>query len=575
MKPTRFHTETAYPFWPLPERSMSINTSTSRPTWYTSERRWVIGFAALIVLITTIPYLVGYATQGVDWRFSGFVFGVEDGNNYIAKMLTGTSGAWLFRTPYTAFPQNGILMYLPYILLGKLAAPPDLHDQLIALLQLFRITAVFLYVLASYDFLAFFVKDERLRRYGLALVTLGGGLGWLLAMLGYSEWLGSLPLDFISPESFGFLGVFGIAHLPLARALLLWTLLAYLKAASLETKDKLFYQGLKMGVLWLLAGLAQPLVAPVIGAVIGLHLVVMAAWQWLRKQRGQSTEWPTWRRLVRLAVVSGILPGLFVLYNLWAIWTDPYLRILSAQLIIRSPSPIHYLVAYGLILPFVFLGARRLLTAEPWKGWLLVAWVLAVPFLAYAPTNLQRRLPEGLWVALVTLGLCSVDGLRVFNPRRFKGFQFITLLAFPTTMLLFVGGLLAAMHPASPVFQPATEAAAFDSLAAASGWNAGNQPVVLSAYDTGNALPAWAPVRVVIGHGPESADLKQLQPEVRAFYSDITTDAARLEMIHRLDIEYIIWGPSERALGGWDPRQAPYLKVIEDNADYIALEVVQ
>ena len=535
----------------------------------------MLGFAALVALFTTIPYLVGYAAQGSDWRFSGFVFGVEDGNTYIAKMLAGSAGAWLFRTPYTASPQAGVVMYLPYILLGKLADPPALHEQLIALLQLFRILAIFLYVLATYDFLSFFVSNVTVRRYGLVLVSLGGGLGWVLALLGHSEWLGSLPLDFISPESFGFLGLYGIAHLALARALLLWTLLAYLRAVSTEAKVSVVRQALKVGFLWLLAGLAQPLAAPVIGAVIGLHLFALAIWQLVRKRRGLATDWPDWKRGVRLAVLSGIMPGLFVIYNLWAVLTDPFLRIWSAQNIIRSPSPLHYLLAYGLILPFVILGARRLLVAEPWKGSLLVAWVLATPWLIYAPTNLQRRLPEGIWVALVVLALCSVDSPQVFTAKRFSRFQLITLLAFPTTLLLFAGGVLAALHPSLPVFQPASEAATFDSLASPSKASMGFGPVVMSAYDTGNALPAWAPVRVVIGHGPESADLAELLPQVSAFYSQAITDSARMEMIRRLDIHFVLWGPGERALGDWDPRQAPYLHLIEENGDYAVLEVLR
>jgi hypothetical protein len=545
------------------------------PHRFPSERRWVLGFAALVALLTTIPYLVGYATQGSDWRFSGFVFGVEDGNTYIAKMLAGSAGAWLFRTPYTASPQAGVVMYLPYILLGKLAAPPALHEQLIALLQMFRILAIFLYILATYDFLSYFVSNVRLRRYGLVLVTLGGGLGWVLALLGRSEWLGSLPLDFISPESFGFLGLYGIAHLALARALLLWTLLAYLKAISPDARVSTFRQALKIGLLWLLAGLAQPLAAPVIGAVIGLHLFALCVWQFIRRQRGQVTDWPAWRRAVRLAVLSGILPGVFVIYNLWAVLTDPFLRIWSAQNVIRSPSPLHYLLAYGLLIPFVFWGARRLLVTEPWRGSLLAAWVLAAPWLIYAPTNLQRRLAEGVWVALVALALCSVDSPQVFAARRFKQFQLITLLAFPTTLLLFAGGILAALYPSLPVFQPASEAETFDSLASPSQAFVGSGPVVMSAYDTGNALPAWAPVRVVIGHGPESANVEELKPQVSAFYSQNMTDPARIEMIRRLDIRYVLWGPGERALGDWDPRHAPYLRLLAENGDYAVLEVLR
>jgi hypothetical protein len=50
------------------------------------NRSWVLWLRALVMLATTLPYLLGYAVQGQDWRFTGFVFGVEDGNSYIAKM---------------------------------------------------------------------------------------------------------------------------------------------------------------------------------------------------------------------------------------------------------------------------------------------------------------------------------------------------------------------------------------------------------------------------------------------------------------------------------------------------------
>ena len=200
-----------------------------------AERRWVFYFAVLVLLLTLLPYLIGFAVQGPDYRFTGFLIGVEDGNSYIAKMLAGSDGAWLFRTPYTPSPQQGVVMFLPYLLLGKLASSPGLHLQLVALYHLFRLAAGFLMIQASYDFLAFFVQDIRLRRFGLALVILGGGLGWILVLIGKDWWLGSLPLDFYSPETFGFLGLFGVPHLALARALLLWALLAYRAYGIAET----------------------------------------------------------------------------------------------------------------------------------------------------------------------------------------------------------------------------------------------------------------------------------------------------------------------------------------------------
>ena len=172
-----------------------------------AERRWVITFGMVVMLVTTIPYLIGYASQGDDWRFTGFVFGVEDGNSYIAKMLIGASGGWLFRTPYTTIFQRGVIAFLPYILLGKLAHGPGMHDQLVALYHIFRLGAGLLMIFATYDFLALLCHSIHLRRFGLILATLGGGLGWVLFLTGYSQGSSALPLDFYSPETFGFLSL--------------------------------------------------------------------------------------------------------------------------------------------------------------------------------------------------------------------------------------------------------------------------------------------------------------------------------------------------------------------------------
>lgn len=93
--------------------------------------------------------------------------------------------------------------------------------------------------------------------------------------------------------------------------------------------------------------------------------------------------------------------------------------------------------------------------------------------------------------------------------------------------MLLLGGVQAATSPGLPLFRPAQEVAAFQALAAL----AHPGDVVLAAYDTGNALPAWAPVRVVIGHAPESQGIQDLRPRVQAFFSESTPEAERLALI--------------------------------------------
>jgi hypothetical protein len=574
---------------PTPGRDAKLCVSTAPPAEDTSwrsasqeEKRWVLVFAVLVMLVTTLPYLFGYFAQGQAYRFSGFVFGVEDGNSYIAKMLSGSSGDWLFRTPYTAYPQAGLFVYIPYLLLGKLAAPPGLHEQLVSLYHIFRFLAGMLAILASYEFLAYFIRDIRLRRLGVALACLGGGLGWLLVLLGKQNWLGSLPLDFYSPEAFGFLGLYGLPHIAMARALLLWALLAYLNLiqTSFEPsqarpgyRNGFMRRSIQLSLLWLLAGLFQPLTLVLIGVVIGWHQFGVFIYQFIRQHHGQVIEGGYSRRMLGWLLAAAVLPALFTAYNLGISFFDPYAQIWTTQNIIRSPNILHYLLAYGLLAPFAWLGGRRLLRGDIRIGWLPVGWVLIFPLLAYAPLDLQRRLTEGVWLAWCVLALAALDqpiGRPASAAQTRLGLRFAPLwLAFPSTIFLLVGGSLAAWHPAQPVFRTAAQVRVFDYLLSKTTAGA----VVLGAFDTCNALPAWAPVRVLVGHGPESIYKSELEPQIVAFYQSQASDDQRWALIDRFDIAYIFWGPAERNLGDWQPSSASYLTLVQQQGDYALYEV--
>ncbi|HLE52346.1 MAG TPA: hypothetical protein VI755_09795 [Anaerolineales bacterium] len=535
-----------------------------------AEYRWVVIFSGMVMLIATLPYLIGYANQGENWQFTGFVFNVEDGNSYIAKMLRGSAGEWLFKTPYTAMPQRGVMIFLPYLLLGKLAAPPGVHEQLLGLFHLFRIAAGILAILATYNFLALFLRDVRLRQIGLVLVTLGGGLGWVLVMIGRTNWLGSLPLDFYSPETFGFLALYGIPHLALARAFLLWGLAAYLdKTVIMPDTLPSFKDGAKIGVIWLLASLAQPLAGLVILAVVGSHLFALAGWQAWRGWRSEPTDWLRWRRMACIAIWAGLVPVPLLLYTFVSFLFDPFLKAWTAQNTIPSPHPFHYLLAFGVLLPFTLIGISYLLKRNPWLGSMPAVWVLSLPALAYAPFNLQRRLPEGIWVALVTLGMLPFDRLKVRTFKRSIILVSVIMVSIGSTLFLLMGGIKAAARPGWPLSRPSDEVAMFVYLAQ----QAEPDAVVLTAFETGNALPAWSPQRVVIGHGPESANFKETQRRLSEFFEPGTSDAARIALLEEASVEYILWGPAERDLGGWDPGKASYLLRVFKQGEYSLFEV--
>jgi hypothetical protein len=544
-----------------------------------AERRWVAVFAAIVLLLTSLPYLLGYAFQGSDFRFTGFVFGVNDGNSYIAKMLLGAAGWWRFRSPYAALPpQPGYWLFTFFILLGKLSAPPGLHEQLVALFHLARLLCGWLMIRATYDFIAFFVPPVRWRRLGLALAVLGGGLGWLLVLLGRPEWLGSLPLDMYSPETFGFLAIFGLPHLALARAGLLWTILAYLR--MLEGGAPGLKSVVGLAAAWLLTGLGQPMTMAIAGLVIALHLLLLGVASWRRARLASAFDLASWLGLALRVVAAGLLPVLFLAYMLWLPANDTYIRLWSQQNRILSPHPLHYLAAYGLILPYVIAAIRTIWGRLRTAHWLLLIWLAALPLLVYAPLDIQRRLAEGAWVVLVTLAMLSLSSAPDTNdapaapspsPSGSPAWAALPLLlAFPSALLLVLGSCFGLRNPSPPLFLPVDQVRVFEWLQT----HADPDTVALAAFETGNALPAWAPMRVVLGHGPESVYYAQAQSAVQTIFNAASSDMQRQSILRQYGVRYLLWGPDERKAGAWQPDQASYLYPVFQSGPYSLFQVV-
>ncbi len=464
--------------------------------------------------------------------------GVEDGNSYIAKMRLGSEGAWLFKTPYTAFPQTGFLAFIPYLLLGKLTAPPGQHAQLVALFQLFRWAGGFVMITATYHFVSRFIVDNRLRKLGTMIAVIGGGLGWLNLFGLQGLWGGRLPLEFYSPETFGFLSLFTLPHLSMARGLLLFGILAYWRGYEIDFSVK---KMILNGMLWVALGLMQPLTVAVGWLVIGLDLIIRLA----KTSNLQISTFVRQKGVIN-GVVMGILSAPIVIYTIISFTMDPFLKIWSAQNIIQSPPPGDYLLGYIILLPFLFWGAREILRRKRNEEIVIFVWLILVPMLAYFPYNLQRRLPEGTWVALV---IVAMIGLKSLPSRTFRIGLMLSSVSFLSSILILTGSIFTVLQTRQPVFQPADEISSFLFL----GDQVSNFPIVLAAYNTSNALPAWAAVRTVIGHGPESVHLKEVQQNVDDFFNPAVSNDERMKIIDQFSIRYLIWGPNEREMGAWNP----------------------
>ena len=520
-----------------------------------SNQRWKMLFSIFLVLLTMIPYYIA-CRHNNNWIFSGFLFGTEDGNSYIAKMLNGAAGDWFFKTPYTAETQKGLLAFLPYILLGKLSSGVEQHAQLLVLFQIFRVFSIFLFVFSTFDFIYYFIKDIKLTRIGVIFACLGGGLGWL-SIFGLQNWWGNqIPLEFYSPESFGFLSIYGLPHLAFARAFLLWGILNYLKALKSTQPSPFLFRS---GIFLFMIGFFQPLTTAIgIGLLFAYNgfLLINESLKEKNILKGMKGI----NQNLKYMVLVSLAPAIWVIYNFISFSTDPFLEIWQKQNIILSPPVRDYILAYILLLPLMIGGFHHILKLRKQELYLVLVWILCFPLLAYAPYNLQRRLPEGIWIAIIVVSLVFVSQQR----KNKRLVIFLLGLSILPQLIILSAGTQLALDPKEPVFRPAEEVNAFLFLAE----NAQPGDIVLASYDSSNPLPAWAPVRTLTGHGPESVNLQLYEKAIKEFFSEETSQDVRINILGSNDVDFVFWGPNEKALGSWDPGTDENIVLIYDQGNY-------
>ncbi len=511
------------------------------------EWRWVIGWSAVIILITSLPYIYGWWLSTPQRQFSGFILGVEDANSYLAKMRMGAEGNWLFYLPYTPEPHPGVYLYTFHLLLGKLSAATGLSPTLTY--HLARLILGMGLLATVYQFIAAFTKNLKIRQVAFLLVGLGSGLGWLVIVTGWTEQIG-IPLDIYLPEGFNFLILYHLPHLLLAETLLLGGFLLLLQAWQTERRGWLM--ALLAGVSFFLAlGIAAFYLA-IIVAVLGLTLVLQG---WVNRH----IPWPE----VKLTALALALIAPIALYNYWVFATIPAYQILGRQLIIRSPAPIHYLLAYGVLALLALPGIKTFWQQRDTHSLFLIAWVAAVPFLVYIPFNLQRRLVMGVQLPLSIL---AATGLYLLCQGKLKLWRRSSLglifFASLTNIFLLVGSFASVTGQEAPIFHSTSQLEAMTWLA-----HQAQGEVVMAVYQTGNVLPAYANVRAFVGHGPETVNSDEKREQARRFFSSATSDPWRRELLQKFNIRYVFYGPNEKAAGDFRPQDAPYLEELYRNTE--------
>ena len=516
-----------------------------------ASRQWpgfALVLAAIVAVISLLPYLLAYLWTPPGHHFAGFFFIADDATTYLAKMRQGADGAWLWNDPYTSEPHAGVFLFSFYLLFGHLAAL--LHLPLIATYHLARISGAIALVLAA-DQLCRRLLQRELRRLALLLVILASGAGFLAQALGNPSIFGSPveALDLHLPEISGWYSILAIPHFTWATALIIVALLGLLQIA-----DAPAWRPVAVASAALIALTAiHPQMIPVLGVIWVAYQGVLLAWG----------ERPSIR-----SIAAQLLPFLATIpllaYNAWILFRDPTIAEWARQWRHQAPGPVSLVVSLGLPLLAATLGMVVAWRRRDRGLALLFVWPPLVLALLYLPNiaNIQRRLLDALYVPV---GILAALGIRTLASRlhraRARRIEAILVTACCLSSLIV---LAIALRFASGAF---AEAYVGDDSWKAMQWlSSHHQPGdrALSSPGAGQLLPAWAGVSVYVGHYSETLDYFQKIRNVSEVLKPDAPEATVRAFLHDNAITMLYWGPDE-TLTGFQPASQSYLEPIHQD----------
>lgn len=543
-------------------KAISMSLSTSLPTSVhvspmtitRSEVRFVLVISLVVLVITSLPYVFGYATSPPDKQFMGLVINVPDHCQYFA-WLEEFRSAHLISNTLTPEPNPPVFFNLLWWTLAQIGNLTG--SSYPALYQFLRWVAGISFSLTLYGLCALIFDDRPRRRFAFLLTTFTSGLGWVLIVAKYTLTDGELlyPLDVYVAEGNTFLCILGYPHFILASAFILTVFGLVLIG---QRQDQLRY-AVAAGVIAQLLGWQHGYDLVIIYGVLGAYGLLVAL---------RDRLWP--RYLIKAGLIVGVLSIWPALYNVYLTTANPLWDEVLAQFGnagVYSPKPLHMFILIGLpliaaVITLVLRAFRRL------KGYsrhtplmrheLFVSiWFVAGWALNYVPTDFQIHMINS-WQ--VPIGLLATAGVyRFVIPALEQRWSFsnaasrvatiLLVLVIPTNLYLWTWRFYDLRRHDYPYYLHRDEVAALQWLDE----QAASEAVVLSALETGRYVASVAGNRAFLGHWAQTVDFYGKRNMVEEFFAEGTDDARRQQILRQYNVDYVFYGPAEQALGSYMP----------------------
>lgn len=354
------------------------------------ERKWVLLWAAAIVLLASIPYVFGIAITPNDYHFLGFTHNIDDGAVYLSWMRQAADGHFFIRNLFTSEPQAAGQFNIMFLIMGWTAALT--HLPLILIFHAFRVGLGIALIYVIWRFSSLFLKNANERKLLIPIVGLSAGVGWLIP--GAAAPTGSV--DVWQPEAITFLSIY-LNPLFLAGLILMLGSLYFLILAQRTGEYK---YGIYSGVCLLLLGNIHTYDVITVAAVWACYLIIFSIIE---------RKLPT--RTIMISIVAALIAMPSAAYQFYLYRIDEVFRT-RANSPTPSPDIWSFFTGYGLVLIGAIAGIiltiikRRTsdgINNIQHNRLLLVVWSIIGFMLPYIPVGQQRKLIMGLHIPLCIL----------------------------------------------------------------------------------------------------------------------------------------------------------------------------
>jgi hypothetical protein len=460
---------------------------------------------------------------------------LEDIFVYLANILEGKKGHFLFVNQFGSGPQGKFFLYSPYLLLGHISRILNLNPEVAYYLGAYFFT-LFLTV-ALFLFSRLFFKSFRWRLFAVVLCLLSGGLSLALP-------IETTPfISLIKP------------HVILAHASLVLIFYSFLSLANCPKQ-----RVKKLTLTLLFASLLLSLIHVFMSA---LAIVVLIIWTFLFTPNQEK------KLLLPLKVlIFASLP--ISVYSLYLARNPLFSQTFISQNTIPSPAPFVRLSQLGiglLLIPFSFS-----LIKKNKKIILLFLWFLIQFGFTYLPVSWQARFIGGWWIPcsfLITLAIFRF--IREKNqPWRIV---FLTLIVLPLLLinhfkLIFIEVFYMPFAKPSLLYVSRQETQAWNFLKKRCQFST----VLLSNPAQGMYLPAKTGCRSFIGHNIQTFDYYQKLSQVEKILSGEIGESELENFLEKEEITYVFLPQQEAQKAGL--QKVKNLKLVFENEEFVIYETL-